>query len=295
MKWSVVVPTCRRVRYEQFYDAWKDLFVKHSVHLVTVWDEPPWEHIPDFIPKRTDMIRSWGFYQAWSNGAKYTLSLDDDVSPIGDPFAEYERAFEREWPCSPYLSTGALTDSGLEMRGFPYNHRGCETVVQYGGWEGIPDLDAVTQLAVPPRGDNRFDGVCLPVPKGATTTCCAMNFAFRTEHAHLMWQLPLLEDRYKRFGDIWSGLIQKKVLDAQGKVMLVNGRARVFHDRASEPFTNLVREAPGMRRNETVWDDLEGDTFLEVTDSLAATFDCDPIYAAHFRRCRDQWLSLFGI
>lgn len=57
MKWAVVVPTCRRDRYERFYDAWKHLFVQHSVSLFTVWDEPPWEGIPDLIPRRTDMIR----------------------------------------------------------------------------------------------------------------------------------------------------------------------------------------------------------------------------------------------
>lgn len=294
MKWAVVVPTCRRDRYEQFYDAWKHLFVQHSVELITVWDEPPWENIPDFIPRRTDMIRSWGFYRAWENGATYTLSLDDDVTPLTDVFAAYEAGFERDWACSPYLSTGSLTDSGLDMRGFPYEGRGRKAAVQYGGWDGVPDLDAVTQLSSS-HAHRLFDHVCLPVPRGVPVTTCAMNFAFRTSHTPLMWQLPLLDGRYNRFGDIWSGLIQKKVLDAQGDVMLVNGKARVHHDRASDPFTNLEKEAPGLRHNENLWNALGGDTFLQVSDSFARFFlVSDTRYATHFYECRDQWLSLFA-
>jgi len=293
MKWAVVVPTCRRDRYERFYDAWKHLFVQHSVSLFTVWDEPPWEGIPDLIPRRTDMIRSWGFYRAWRDGATFTLSLDDDVAPITDVFAEYEHGFQGDWALTPYLSVGSLTNSSLEMRGFPYAGRRKQAVVQYGGWDGVLDLDAATQLTSRP-GHHEFQPVCLPVPEGVPVTTCAMNFAFRTEHTPIMWQLPLLDGRYNRFGDIWSGLIQKRVLDSQGDVMLVNGRARVFHDRASDPFTNLEREAPGLRHNEGLWGSLRAGTFLQVTDSFASFFSgCDPMYALHFRRCRDRWLSLF--
>lgn len=294
MKWAVVVPTCRPDRWEKFHGAWRHLFVKHSVSLITVWDQPPWENIPGFIPRRTDMIRSWGFHQAWQQGATYTVSLDDDVTPLVDIFDLYERAFDRAWPCSPYLSTGAFTNTSLEMRGFPYSDRDAIATVQYGGWEGIPDLDAVTQLAIPPS-HGKFDNVCLPVPAGVPVTTCAMNMAFRTEHTPIMWQLPLLDGRYNRFGDIWSGLIQKKVLDAKGAVMLVNGNAKVFHDRESDPFTNLEKEAVGLRHNEYMWDALEGNTFLEVTESMARYFDgCDPVYATHFRESRDSWLSLFA-
>lgn len=254
------------------------------------------------------MCRSWGFYQAWRDENDYILSLDDDVLPSNtDIFKAYEYEFTRENLLSEYLNVGSLNSAEYPMRGVPYGGRWQEVVVQYGGWIGVPDLDAVTQLQDFSQHRNSIPArVILPVPKGIPMTTCAMNFAFKSEYTPLMWQLPLYEGRYNRFGDIWSGLIQKRVLDKMNKVMLLNQRANVIHKRASDPFTNLKREAPGMHLNESMWektDLLRGAIFEDPiigafklsTLSMAYSIGAiDPEYRDHFIDARDKWLALFS-
>lgn len=138
-----------------------------------------------------------------------------------------------------------------------------------------------------------------------------MNMAWRTRYAPLMWQLPLYESRFNRFGDIWAGLLAKRVLDHVGCAVVVNGRAAVAHERASDPVANLERETPGVRVNEGLWEALTRvpvfkwpppvedwtliDCYREVTrraDWYFRGFDAD--YAKHFAACRDEWLALFS-
>ncbi len=294
MKWAVVVPCNRPEGLDAFRKAWEPLLEAHDAQWFVVLDPPPDEaKVPTFIPRSTDMIRSWGFYEAWKAGAELILSLDDDTLPTDDPFTAYEEGFSREWPLSPYLSVGSLTDSGKEMRGFPHRSRGVQAALQYGGWNGVLDYDAATQIAGVPS-EASFSRVCLPVPLGAALTGCAMNMAFRAEVTPIMWQLPLFEGRYNRFGDIWGGLLAKKALDVMGQVVLVNGKAQVRHERASDPQQNLVREAPGLQPNEGLWQRLEGSTYREITDSAARFFsEFDRDYSRYFTLCRNEWLACF--
>lgn len=296
MRWGAVVPTNRPEKLKEFQRAWADLDVKWYI----VHDEKPWTGIPAFIPRRTDMIRSWGIYLAWRDDVDAIISLDDDVLPFGALLTHYEQGFARSYPLDNYLSVAALTTSPHEMRGFPYRTRGARVALQYGGWQGSLDWDAVTALAHDPP-ESMFRNVVMPVPKGCALTGCAMNMAFRHDCAPLMWQLPLFEGRYNRFGDIWSGLFAKRVLDAMGDVVLINGAASVKHTRASDPFTNIQREAPGLRLNEDLWQHLPEPTskytveaYREVTDGAYEFFSAhDPEYARHFRQARDEWLALF--
>lgn len=318
MTWGVVVPSNRPERLEVFLEAWQPLFHRYDVALHVVRDEPPWEGIPDWIPRGSDMIRSWGFYQAWLDGCDPIVSLDDDTLPDPDVdlFSEYGRVFADGAVLSPYLSVGALTDSGRQMRGFPFHHRDLRPVaVQYGGWTGILDYDAETQLAGVPV-EAAFHPVVMPVPRGAAVTGSAMNMAFRAVFTPLMWQFPLLDGQFDRYGDIWSCLIQKLVLDRLDRVMVVNGRARVRHERASDPHRNLDKEAAGREGNETIWgdiadcfDDIEvgrrldlitaysyaADMFLQSPDFLWKRDGKPPEgYVPHFRHCLQKWLSLFA-
>lgn len=297
MSWCVVIPSNRPDQLDEWKAAWKELFEIHDVQLVVVEDnEDGWRQIPDFIPRQTDMIRSWGMYKAYQLDTDYILTLDDDTRPITDVFAAYEAEFKIGRPLSEYFSVGSLTDSGVEMRGFPYKGRALQDVaVQYGGWDGVMDFDAATQLAIPPQDNGKFARVSVQVPKGIPTTCCIMNTAWKREYTPIMWQLPMLDGRYNRFGDIWSGLFIKKYLDANEGVMVINGKASIRHERASNPFNNMKREAPGLEINEGLWDALKGESYTEITDSAAAYFEqFDPEYAKHFIESRNQWLKLFS-
>lgn len=317
VKWAVVIPTNRPDKFKEFIEAWGPLFEKHRVHLVVVQDnDGHFDDIVDslqdveytfrllhwadvqarYIPRKTDMVRSWGFYYVWKEKlSEYILTLDDDVTPIGDPFEEYEEVFNEGAVVSDYFSVGALTSSGLEMRGFPYKDRKKQLVaVQYGGWSGVLDYDAATQLAVP-KDRQAFLPYNVPVPKGAAVTCCIMNCAFRTAVTPIMWQLPMLEGRYNRVGDIWSGLFIKRTLDASNLAMVVNGKAQVLHDRASDPYNSLEKEAPSTWLNDHLWENLPSGSYRDVTDAAAKFFaEKDVQYANHFMEARDEWLNLFG-
>lgn len=309
--WAVVVPSNRRESLEGFLEAWEPQL--RDTHLIIVHDAPSvpgwaediffaehhaWDTIPlEHAAKKTDMVRSWGMYRAWKTGVDYTLTLDDDVRPSGALLHHYEETFLRGAPLSSYLNVGALTTYGGPLRGFPYKDREpARVAVQYGGWHGVLDYDAPTQLTGV-RNFEAFMPVVLPVPKGAAVTGCIMNCAWRTEFTPIMWQLPLVDGKYNRFGDIWSGLFQKKVLDRMDNAVVVNGKASVRHERASDPATNCVREAPGIPFNETLWDSLEcgGDSLIDcyrsVTGHAAAQFPAE--YAETFLEARDEWLALF--
>jgi hypothetical protein len=305
----VVVPTNRPEQFDAFVEAWMPLFLEHEVHLFPVIDnEETWERMPDWMPRRTDMIRSLGFYEAWLKGSEFTLTLDDDVRPAGDVdiFEKYEEAFDRPTYCSEYFNVGDLTTDGYAMRGFPFRDRApAIPAVQYGGWHGVLDYDAASQLVHRPHSSHEFAPVCIPVPKGVPVTTCIMNAAFRTEFTPLMWQLPMHDGKYNRFGDIWSGLLQKKILDAFGWAMLINGTASVYHERASDPIANLEREAPGIRINETVWEHLGlwdwkpecGDTIGDAYGGLVRHFathpDLDGAYSSHLTHSVECWLRWF--
>lgn len=280
---------------------------KHDATLIPVLDEPPWDGIPDFIPRRTDMIRSWGFYQAWQQGHEWILSLDDDTTPIGDPLAEYQTVFEWGAVLSDYLSVGALTSADVEMRGFPHKDRAQVPVaVQYGGWHGILDYDAEMQIRLGELRPETFHPIVLPVPRGVPVTGCAMNMAFHRDYTPVMWQLPLHEGRYNRWGDIWAGLLAKAAIDADDyAAVVVNGKASVHHDRASDPAANLAKEQPGRQINETLWEqvtqNLAGRPLLidayriAAENMLDAIFPFDPGYCTPFEEALNEWLSLFGL
>jgi hypothetical protein len=312
----VIVPTNRPDRFQVFLDEWNDLFHGHDVYLIVVQDNGKhFEEIREgfhysgiegelhhhhtiemeFIPHKSDMIRSWGIYRAWKHGSDYVLSLDDDVTPYVDLFAHYEYEFEHERPFSPYFSVGAMTSSRLEMRGFPYKQRhNGKVMVQYGGWNGVLDYDAHSQLMIGNNTDEQFWPYVMPVPKGAAVTTCIMNAAWRNEFSREMWQFPLFDGRYNRFGDIWSGLLQKQVLDFQGQVMLINGRAGVLHQRASNPQMNLRREKPGIPINEEIWEYLYPGPYADLLKQIHEYFErADPEYAAHFKKAYEEWLGLF--
>lgn len=325
MTFTVIVPSNRPKEMEAFYTAWEPYFIKHKIHLVIMWDleEPQivfankeheitqlcWKDLDasrlQYIPRKTDMIRSFAFKWAYDyTQNQYFVTLDDDVRPEfmgNDIFEEYAKVFAEGAPLSEYFDVGALTSSGLQMRGFPYKDRvKKEVAVQYGGWSGTLDYDAATQLSSP-RDYETFWPVVMPVPKGVAATCCIMNAAWQREYTPIMWQLPMLDGRYNRVGDIWSGLFIKKTLDAVGAVMVINGKASVEHRRASNPYNSLVKEAPSVWMNDNLWENLydpgEQGTVYNYTGITNAAIHFfaqhDPLYAEHFKEARDEWLSLW--
>lgn len=271
---AVVVPTIRPESWTEFQEAWESLFIKHGVHLIAVKDgEHPTVIARDYqilngnnayilenqrsvmgkdsdlIYNLNDGVRNLGFALIAKSlpNVEYIITLDDDVRPLTgtDPIQEHLDALNMRIPLS-WLSTASEY-----MRGFPYDIRDeGEMVLSHGVWEGVPDMDAPTQL---------YWGDCMPeiefykgpVPKGILFPMCIMNVAFKRKMLPYMYQAPAYGN-YQRFSDIWGGINAKRAIDKNGWAA-VTGYSTILHERASNVYTNLQKEARGIMLNEKYW------------------------------------------
>lgn len=270
---ACVVPTIRPESYKKFLVVWKEQFEKHNVVLITVADgENPTTGIgedygaslktvmgeySDLIYNFNDGVRNLGF--AWV--ARYMpeidtiISLDDDTEPFGDTIGDHLKALEKKVPVS-WISTL----DGIYPRGFPYGIRNeAEVVLSHGGWEGVPDLDAPTQLVNGIPDFLRF--YVGPIPRGIFYPMASMNIAFKRKMLPYMYQAPMgSKTGLDRFADIWCGIESKKVIDEKGWAV-VTGYAYVKHNKASNVFTNLIKEAKGIVMNENYGQPYDSDYF----------------------------------
>jgi len=258
----VVTPTIksRQPVYDEFVRSWAELFKKHNVLFVTVWDGDN-QHIEDsngvemtteqIMGKDSDLIavrdgscKNLGLVYAM----KYTdctevLLLDDDVRPIGDTIQDHLDILRQT------VATSWLSTASEYMRGFPYGIRNEATVgLSHGVWEGVPDFDAPTQL-VKGVHDVYFPKVI--VPKGVLFPMCGMNVAVTREAMPYLYFAPPWNEM-GRNDDIFGGINLKREFDKLG-LAVATGYARVRHDRASNVFSNLHREGLFIKLNETYY------------------------------------------
>ena len=271
---AVVVPSIREESYAQFLDAWGALFTKHDVSLIKVTDgdDPtltiegkPYKcklsdedsDVRDLIFNKNDGVRNYGFWfvsQAFD--VEYVITLDDDVKPIGDPIQDHIDALNMKVPVS-WMNT-----ADKYMRGVPYKVRDeAEVVLSHGVWQGVKDWDAPTQLVLGNRDVEFYKGA---IPKGVYYPMCGMNIAFKRKMLPYMYYAPM---GYKvgmdRFADIWLGITSKRVIDEKGWAV-VTGYAEVLHERASNVWKNLQKEAKGLELNETFWEGDESDPYFKL-------------------------------
>ena len=276
---AVVVPTVpeRADIFNKFTKAWEPLFKKHDVRFIKVvdGDEPkvffegmyntsftPTEVMgkyADCLSNHNAGIRNLGFAFIArgedTEDIEYIITLDDDVLPVGDPIADHLSALYRTVPTS-WLST--MIDD--YPRGFPYGIRHeSVTVLSHGVWTGVADWDAPNQLV---RGNSQANFYKGPIPKGVYYPMCSMNLAFRRCMLpyifHAPWALGI-----NRFDDIFAGIESKREIDKHGWAA-VTGYAQVHHERASNVFTNLKNEAPGIELNETFWQGDESHPYFKI-------------------------------
>lgn len=277
---AVVIPTIREESFKTFVVAWEELFRKHNVKLIVVKDgKTPYvsefkykEIILDFnnfidndyyyVNKKTlrevmgeykdviynlnDGVRNLGFAYV----ARYLpeidtiISFDDDVAPLSgtDPIQEHFNVLGQKVP-NTWVST-----ANHYTRGFPYGIRKkAEIVLSHGVWSGVADWDAPTQLVFGNRQTSFFKGI---IPKGALFPLCAMNFAFSRKVLPYVYQAPMgPKVGLDRFADIWGGIEAKKDIDRLG-MAVVSGFSTINHTRASNVYTNLIKEAKGLKMNE---------------------------------------------
>lgn len=257
---AIVVPTVgyRKPIFDAFMEAWHPLFSQHKAEIIIVTDgKKPTvngKSVKEVMGKYGDCltnfnggIRNLGFAYVAKHlpEVEIIITLDDDEVPIGDPIQDHLDALSRRVPVS-WISTAV----DEYMRGFPYGIRDeAEVVLSHGVWEGVADWDAATQLV---KGSHRpvefYRG---PIPKGIYYPMCAMNIAFKTCILPWIFQAPWALG-VNRYDDIAAGIISKRAIDEQGWAV-VSGYARVRHERASNVFTNMINEAPGLPINEEFW------------------------------------------
>jgi hypothetical protein len=291
----VVVPTVRARHTRAFFDAWHEQFTTVQA-LIVIEDNPEptfalgthgveahhlsWADVERelgefawIIPRRSDCVRSFAYLKALELGARWIVTLDDDCHPIGPGF------FESHAERLNDAGTTSAWESTLECvvpRGVPFESlkRSARVALSHGTWD-VTDFDAMGQL-VHGREERllRTSASAIPrdfcVPQGSYFPMCGMNLAWRAELTPAMYFLLMGHGHpFDRFGDIWCGILVKRILDHLGWAV-VSGLPQVAHRRASNVWANLVKEAPAIVYNERFWQVV--DSTLLTADSPAGAY-----------------------
>ena len=317
-----VLPTIRPERMVAFFDAWNGGYL--SDNFVLVEDNPTksdfskvpedfrknhyaWDDIDRICGKhawifsrRDSAIRAFGFLVAWHKGAQSVLTVDDDVYPhAGFENLYYHHVKNRS------TQTRWVPSAGVRTRGLPYRNLGHlkDVHASVGLWTEAGDPDAIEALTKIARGDAEpfqpSPGVRL-VPHGQYVPVCGMNLFF-SKAALPFFYFPLMGEGqpYRRMDDIFCGILAKKMFDHLGWHMVV-GEPFVVHSRASDPFVNLVKEAPGIAANETFWEAVDA-VKLTNTEPIKVVRDMgsglvghkDP-YIANLGKALGVWADLLA-
>jgi hypothetical protein len=250
---------------------------------------------PSIISRQDSAIRSFGFWRAWATGAEIIFTLDDDCFPTDDDFVALHRENLDRTPA------WQSSVPGMRVRGLPYDNTGVlrDVQVSMGLWRGCPDIDSVMTLAGVQSAVSVAEAGTRVMPAAQYFPLSGMNLAFRREVACLMYFPPMGRGQpYRRFDDIWCGLAVQRICRHLG-YSIVCGRPLVDHRRASNPFTNLVKEAPGIVANEHVWETIDAVKLSAAEPracmeelGLALAAD-DDAYIAGWGRSITAWCALF--
>lgn len=318
---ALVVPTNSADRLEEFLEAWAPW---PWDRIVIVQDAPEvdvrvpealeasaadrleafcWADIdamlrsPSIISRQDSAIRSFGFWRAWETGAEIIFTLDDDCFPAGDDFVGLHR--------DNLYRTPAWQSSvpGMRVRGLPYHNAGVlrNVHVSMGLWRGCPDIDSVMTLAGGQSAVSVTGTGTRVMPAAQYFPLSGMNLAFRREVACLMYFPPMGRGQpYGRFDDIWCGIVVQRIFRHLG-YSIVCGQPLIDHRRASNPFTNLVKEAPGIVANEHVWETIDavelngGDPRSCMEEMGTALGANDDEYVARWGQAITAWCALFDV
>ncbi|HPN38528.1 MAG TPA: hypothetical protein PL041_08985 [Melioribacteraceae bacterium] len=314
MKVFIVVPTIRENCITDFLSAWQSEFKDLTV--IVVEDNPQktfnikhynvlhycWLDIDNelgenswIIPRKTDCVRSFGYYKAYKLGADIIITLDDDCYPVNGNFVKTHinrltTGNENAWVSSL---------ENLIPRGVPYYNlnRINECVLNHGLWEGIADYDAITQLTIE-RQKNETVWIDKTIPVGKYFPMCGMNISWKRELTPAMYFLLMGRDyEFDRFGDIWCGIISKKIIDHLGYAVN-SGSPAILHKRASNVWQNLKKELPGLPVNEEFWTvvdniKLTSDSFKGCYLEIAENLEMEGEYWAKLKTAMKIWANLF--
>jgi reversibly glycosylated polypeptide/UDP-arabinopyranose mutase len=251
------------------------------------------------ISRQDSAIKSFGFYMAWKLGASNIFVLDDDCYPT-DRFTGISSFVNRHINALYDSSKWTFLVPDQRTRGLPYKNMGTleNVMLNIGLWEGSPDFDSIQLLSGVEWTDRKFDNRILP--SGQFVPICGMNLCFRSEITPLMY-FPLMGrgQIFRRFDDIWCGIIVKKICDHLN-YQISCGNPVIYHSRHSDPIENFKKETPGIIENETFWQEIDKipltsntpvDCMLEIGESLQYH---DKEYLQKLGKAINIWSSLFN-
>ena len=211
------------------------------------------------IPRKVSGIRNYGFLKAYQMKADVIITLDDDCYPVNnhDLIKQHLDNLSLTIP-EKWINTNPDIRH-LYTRGMPYfNRHQLPVMLSHGLWTGVLDHDGPTHLQHPHFRAKFAEHFLYMIPKGIFFPMCSMNLGFSAKITPIMY-FPLMGEspkgnkwEYDRFDDIWAGFFAKKIMDHLN-FGVVNGSPFVKHNKASDPFDNLKKQAKGIETNENLW------------------------------------------
>lgn len=257
---NIVVPTNRSIEhFRKFLEDWQQEF--KGCHLIVIEDRPKkilskliskyvesftvydWKDIDKdlkdkawIIPRKTDCIRSYGYYKAWQNKPLFIVTLDDDISPQEDHIKTFaKKLFYTTYCDSDFYNTLRGVDTFPRGTYPDIFSNGCDVV--HGGWLNVPDLSAEESIKGEYESHISHFNIGL-IPRGAYFSMCGMNLAWKPDITKdLYFGLQGGDYPIDRCGDIWAGY---NIALKGHKVY--NGYPFCNHNKASNVWNNLKKE-----------------------------------------------------
>lgn len=225
--------------------------------------------LDEIVPYNSDSRRNIGYLVAAEKGAEMIINIDDDNFVRSDDYFGQHSIVGKEqklktvyskngWfnPCSMLQTDPPRT---IYPRGFPYSKRWRDTVtsrytsgrvvLNLGLWEGDPDVDAVTNLNEPIK----IVGIKSEQVMLAPRTYAPINTQNTAFHRDILpcYYCVLMGSRIQgtvldRYGDIWSGLFAKKVIDQMNDRVSIGYPLTDHRRNPHDLFKDLRSELWGM-------------------------------------------------
>lgn len=272
---ALVIPTIREDQALEFLSAWQDQLKEAQVKTYLVednaektfkihaenyyqlehlcWGDAP-QALLDCIHVKSPGCRQIGFWKAYQEGCEIIVTLDDDVRPIQEEPNLFQAFYSILTQGLPVWVDPLLN---YRSRGYPVENVGRIPVsFHIGSFLGVPDVDGETQLQYekkferhPPQYIPRPTlvpyGQLIPVNGGI----CGWRRELTPFIHYTLWHQEL---GYRRFDDIWMGVLLKKWMDLC-QLKMSYGTTLVQHIRASDAQKNFGYEVEGKKWNEVFW------------------------------------------
>lgn len=270
--------------------------IRERGYSCTYWDiekQKKWmQEYPELdriIPYNSDNRRNVGYLIAASMGSKVIVSIDDDNYVTSEDYigqheivGTMQRLITVSSSSKWYNFCSLLKtkpDRVIYPRGFPYSKREGENVktaytsgrvvLNLGLWLGSPDVDAVTNLSGEITVTGLKEQKNIMLAPGTFSPINTQNTAFYCDILPCYYYIPMGVSisgmKIDRYGDIWSGLFAKKIIDHVNDRISI-GHPLTLHKRNPHDFLkDLQAELWGMILTERLVSEIESIDFRQKT------------------------------